>query len=149
MSIGGIWGLPASKPRAVSPIHLVFLAKKSSQQEKSKKCKNRVSPLARERRCHRSSRCERSIGVGWVVYKVEANVPSCAKDIWEISRPFLMSIGGTWGLPALKSRAVSPIHLAFLAKKIVNMERARNTKIAFPRSHANGVATARLGVRDP
>ena len=34
-------------------------------------------------------------------------------------------------------------------KKTVNRERARNAKIAFPRSHANGAATARLGVRDP
>ena len=34
-------------------------------------------------------------------------------------------------------------------KKTVNRERARNAKIAFPRSHANGVVTARLGVRDP
>ena len=38
---------------------------------------------------------------------------------------------------------------SLFGKKIVNMERARNPKIAFPRSHANGVATARLGVRDP
>ena len=60
-----------------------------------------------------------------------------------------MSIGVTWGLPALKSRPVSPIHLVFLAKTTVNRERARKAKIAFPRPHANGVATARPGVRDP
>ena len=53
-----------------------LFGEKNSQRGKSKKHKNRVSPLARERRCHGSSRRERSIGVGGVVYKVERNVPS-------------------------------------------------------------------------
>ena len=51
-----------------------LFGEKNSQHGKSKKHKNRVSPLARERGCPRSSRRERSIGVGGVVYKVERNV---------------------------------------------------------------------------
>ena len=51
-----------------------LVGEKDSQRGKSKKHKNRVSPPARERRCHGSSRREGSIGVGGVVYKVERNV---------------------------------------------------------------------------